>query len=29
MGTPEDILRNPKSYTARALAKVLRKGKAA
>jgi len=29
MGTPEEILRNPKSYTARALAKVLRKGKAA
>jgi excinuclease ABC subunit A len=29
MGTPEGILRNPKSYTAQALGKVLRKGKAA
>jgi excinuclease ABC subunit A len=29
MGTPEEILRNPKSYTAQALGKVLRKGKAA
>jgi excinuclease ABC subunit A len=29
MGTPEQILRNPKSYTARALGKVLSKGKAA
>ncbi len=29
MGTPEEILRNPKSYTAQALAKVLRKGRAA
>jgi excinuclease ABC subunit A len=29
MGTPEGILRNPKSYTAQALSKVLRKGQAA
>ena len=29
MGTPEQIVRNQKSYTAQALAKVLRKGKAA
>jgi excinuclease ABC subunit A len=29
MGTPEAILRNPKSYTAQALSKVLRDGKAA
>ena len=28
-GTPEQILRNPKSYTAQALRKVLRKGRAA
>ena len=27
-GTPEEILRNPKSYTAQALGKLLRKGKA-
>ena len=28
-GSPEDILNHPKSYTAQALRKVLRKGKAA
>jgi excinuclease ABC subunit A len=28
-GTPEDILKNPKSYTAQALRKILHKGKAA
>ena len=28
-GTPEEIVRNPKSYTAQALRKVLRKGRAA
>jgi len=28
-GTPEEILRNPKSYTAQALRKMLDKGKAA
>ena len=28
-GTPEEIVRNPKSYTAQALKKFLRKGRAA